>query len=624
MRVSQGLEDIQDLKWDLSDLYGGPDDPRFLHDLERSQARAGDFQVTYKGISIISLKSPDFLRALKEYESIQEEGLKPFLYASLLFAEDTQNDRYKALMQGAKEHWSLLENQLLFFRLALVGLSEGHLQTLLAHEPLKAYEHSLQFLRRFREFTRAEGEEEIINLKNMTGRSAFMTLFDEFTGSFTFRLTVEGEEKEMTGSEVLSLLYSPDRELRESTFGSFLSHHEKNGLVLTAIFNALILDHKVEDEMRGYRGPMHRTHLENEIPQATVDLMMEITEHHYCLAQEYFEIKASLLSLPKLKNTDLYAPLPGNVKKMGFNQAKALLLQSFQGFHPQFGRIAREIFEKRWIDVPARKGKYGGAFCAGLTPVLHPYLLMNFTGTLRDALTLAHEMGHAIHFYLARKQSFLNFDPPLPLAETASVFGEMVMIRALLREEKDLAARQSLLCIEVEDIIATVFRQNVLTRFEKEAHDRRRDHLLTSQEIGDLWWQANARLFGQSVEMIPEYRWGWSYISHFIHSRFYCYSYIFGELVVLALFEKFQEEGDSFLPRLLDLLESGGSGRPDDLLKQVGVDVDRADFWEKGFQVIRGLIDELKNGNVGEDRPPGRVRADIQTPSLYPTRRGDS
>jgi oligoendopeptidase F len=595
MVVFQEPEEIQDLKWDLSDLYQGPDDPHFLQDLERSRARAGEFQAAYKGISITSLKSPDFLRALKEYESIQEGGLKPFLYASLLFAEDTQNDRYKALMQGAKEHWSELENQLLFFRLALVGLSEDHLQTLLTYEPLKAYEHSLQFLRRFREFTRGEREEEIINLKNMTGRSAFMTLFDEFTGSFTFHLTVEGEEKEMTGSEMLSLLYSPDRELRERAFGSFLSHHEKNGLVLTAIFNALILDHKVEDQMRGYQGPMHRTHLENEIPQRTVDLMMEITENHYRLAQEYFEIKACLLGLPKLKNTDLYAPFPGNVKKMGFDQAKALLRKSFEGFHPQFGRIAREIFEKRWIDIPARKGKYGGAFCAGLTPSLHPYLLMNFTGTLRDVLTLAHEMGHAIHFYMARKQSFLNFDPPLPLAETASVFGEMVMTRALLQEEKDLATRQSLLCIEIEDIIATVFRQNVLTRFEKEAHDRRRDHLLTSQEIGDLWRQANARLFGESVEMIPEYRWGWSYISHFIHSRFYCYSYIFGELVVLALFEKFQEEGDSFLPHLMKLLESGGAGRPDDLLRQVGVDVNRADLWEKGFQVIRGLIDELKN-----------------------------
>ena len=220
----QEMEEIQNVKWDLADLYQGADDPRFFKDLERSRVRAGEYQARHKGIPITNLNPPDFLRALREYESIQEDGLKPFLYASLLFAEDTQDDRYKALMQGAKEQWNELENQLLFFRLALVGLSEEHLQTLLNYEPLRAYEHPLQFLRRFREFTRGEKEEEIMNLKNMTGRSAFMTLFDEFTGSFTFRLTVEGEEKEMTGSEMLSLLNSPDRELRERAFGRV---HEK-------------------------------------------------------------------------------------------------------------------------------------------------------------------------------------------------------------------------------------------------------------------------------------------------------------------------------------------------------------------------------------------------------------
>ena len=595
MPTPQDLNEVLDLKWDLSDLYPSPDDPSFFQDLEKSRKRADEFQAAYKDLPISSLDPPDFLRALKEYESIQEEGVKPFLYASLLFAEDTQSNQYKSLMQRAKEQWNELENQLLFFRLALIELPEERLQSLLTHEPLKTYEHALQFLRRFQEFTRGEKEEEILSRKNMTGRSAFTTLFDEFTGSFTFRLSVDGQEKELTGSEMLALLYSPDRDLRERAIRTFLSHHEKNELVLNAIFNALILDHRVEDEIRGYRGPMHRTHLENEIRQETFDLMMEVTESHYPLAQEYFETKACLLGLPRLKNSDLYAPLPGKPKKMGFDQAKELLVRSFHDFHPLFGKISREIFEKRWIDAQVRKGKYSGAFCAGLTPSLHPYLLMNFTGNLRDALTLAHEMGHAVHFYLARKQSLLNFDPPLTLAETASVFGEMVMTQALLQEETDLAGRQALLCAEIEDIIATVFRQNVLTRFEKEAHDHRRDHLLTSQEVCDLWWQANARLFGGSVEMIPEYRWGWSYISHFIHSRFYCYSYIFGELVVLALFEKYRQDGQSFPPHLIRLLESGGSGRPDELLKQVGLDVNRSVFWENGFKVIRGLIDELKS-----------------------------
>ena len=581
--------------WDLADLYPTPQDPSWAEDLSRGLERAKQFQSAHAKVDF-SLLSPDaFLRVLKEYESIQEEGVKPFLYASLLFSEDSQNSAYKTLLQKAKEQWNELENRLLFFRLALIGLPEDRVEEFLSHPPLRSYQHALRFLRRFRPFTRAEKEEEIFSRKNLTGRSAFTTLFDEFIGSFSFRLEVEGEEKELTGSEMLSFLYSPDRGLRERALRTFLQRHGENHLVLGSVFNALILDAQVEDVLRGYRGPMHRTHLENEILPETVDLMMEVTESHYPLAQEYFQVKACLLGLPKLKNFDLYAPLPGGTKGIPFGDARALLLQSFQDFHPLFGRIAGEFFERRWIDSPPRKGKYGGAFCSGMTPALHPYILLNYTGHLRDLLTLAHEMGHGIHFHLARGQTLMNFDPPLTLAETASVFGELVMTQALLREERDLSVRLALLAIEVEDMIATVFRQNVLTRFEQQLYQKRRERLLTSEEIGNLWCQANGRLFGDTVEMIPEYRWGWAYISYFIHSRFYCYSYIFGELVSLALYQRYEEEGPSFLNSLIRLLERGGSGSPQDLLKEAGVDIRQADFWQKGFRVIRRLIDEIKS-----------------------------
>ena len=585
----------QSATWDLTGLYQTPKDPSWADDLNRGLELARKFHAAYKGVDFSLLSPAVFFQALKEYESIQEEGVKPFLYASLLFSEDSQNNEYKTLLQKAKERWNDLETEILFFRLALIELSEEKVREVFSYPPLKSYEHALLFLRRFRAFTRTEKEEEILNRKNLTGRSAFTTLFDEFVGSFTFRLEVEGEEKELTGSEMLSLLYSPDRGLRERAFRTFLQRHRDNHLVLASVFNALILDAQVEDDLRGYRGPMHRTHLENEIPPETVDLMMEVTESHYSLAQEYFQVKACLLGLPKLKNYDLYAPLPGSRKGIALEEARALLLQSFRDFHPLFGRIAGEFFDRRWIDSPPRKGKYGGAFCSGMTPALHPYILLNYTGNLRDVLTLAHEMGHGIHFYLARRQTLMNFDAPLTLAETASVFGELVMTQALPREEQDLSVRLALLCIEIEDMIATVFRQNVLTRFEQQLYQKRRERLLTSEEIGELWWQANARLFGDSVEMIPEYRYGWAYISHFIHSRFYCYSYIFGELASLALFRKYEEEGPSFLSQLIRLLERGGSGSPHELLKEAGVDVEQTDFWQKGFRVIRQLIDELKS-----------------------------
>jgi len=581
--------------WDLTDLYAVPDDPALFSDLDRSQKAARDFQTCHQGKELALLDPPDFFLALKQYEKILEEGLKPFLYGSLLFSEDTQNPGYKSLMQKGKEYWSELENRLLFFRLALIRLPDSSLKAFLDYPPMQNYRHALEFHRRFHAFTLQEKEEEIVNRKNLTGRSAFTGLFDEFTGSFVFRFRIGGEEKELTGSEMLALLHSPDRELRERAFRTFLQHHGQNSLVLISLFNALILDHRVEDDFRGYKGPMHRTHLENEISREAVDLMMGITESHYPLAQEYFQIKACLLGLPKLKNSDIYAPLPGSHREIPWNEAKNLLLRAFGGFHPLFGQIAREFFEKQWIDAKVRKGKYGGAFCSGLTPSLHPCLLLTYTGNLRDALTLAHEMGHGIHFYLARKQTLLNFDPPLILAETASVFGEMITVQALLRDEADLEVRQALLSAEIEDIIATLFRQNVLTRFEQEIYALRRDHLLTGDEMGNLWWRENEKLFGKTVEMVPEYRWGWSYISHFIHSRFYCYSYIFGELVVLALYEKYLEEGEAFIPAFVRLLESGGSAAPAELLSRLGMDFNRPDFWERGFKVIRNLLDELKS-----------------------------
>jgi len=596
--------------WDLSDLYQAPNDPRIAQGWLNASAQAEAFQSRYRAIDIGALDPPDFLQALRDYERIQEEGIRPLLYASLLFSEDTQNAEHKALFQKAKEQWVALESALLFFRLALIQLPESRLQALLEYPPLETYRHPLQLLRRFRSFTRPEKEEEILQKKNMTGRSAFIHLFDEFTGSFIFRLEVEGQEREFTGSQILAFLHSPHRELRERAFRLFLDHHGRNQLVLTSIFNSLIHDAQVEDDLRGYRGPMDQTLLENMIPAETVEIMMGVTEAHYPLAQKYWELKARLLGLPRLKNSDLYAPLPGAQQEIDYDRAQDLLLRAFSNFHPEFGRIARQFFDQRWIDAAIRKGKYGGAFCAGMTPSLHPYLLLNFTGNLRDLMTLAHEMGHGVHFFMARKQTWMNFDPPLPLAETASVFGEMVMIQTLLEEEKDPSIRRSLLALEIDDILATVFRQNVLTRFEQEAYRLRRDHLLSPEEIGDLWQRVNRQLFGHAVEMLPEYRWGWSYISHFIHSRFYCFSYIFGELVVLALYSRYLSEGPSFLPRFIQLLESGGSGTPVELLGRMGIEIQRPDLWEMGLGMLRHLIDELQRLSPFGDTSGGIPPAD--------------
>jgi len=340
-------------------------------------------------------------------------------------------------------------------------------------------------------------------------------------------------------------------------------------------------------ELRGYESPIQPTNIGNEIPDEAVEHLMAVTEANYGLAQEYFRLKARMLGMDKLRNTDVYAPVVESERKYTFAEARDMVVASYAAYDPEFGRIVAAFFDERRVDVMPRTGKSGGAFAM-------PFLLLNYTGTLRDLATIAHEAGHGLHFILAQQQTMLNYHAPLPLAETASVFGEMLLTRELLDKESDPTVRKSLLCAKIEDIIATTFRQTVLTRFELRLHTERKNGLLSSDRIAEIWLEENGKLFGDAVEMIPAYRWGWSYISHFIHTRFYCYSYTFAELMVLALFQKYREDGDSFKPGYRCLLESGGALSPADTARLAGIDITEGDFWQKGYDFLGGLIKELK------------------------------
>jgi len=302
--------------------------------------------------------------------------------------------------------------------------------------------------------------------------------------------------------------------------------------------------------------------------------------------------------VPQLKNSDIYAPVGETSRSYTFIEAKELVLAAFREFNPAYGPIIETFFNERRIDALPRPGKGGGAFCMGMTPSLPPYVLLNFTGNLRDVATLAHELGHGLHFTLAGCQTMLNYHAPLPLAETASVFSEMLLTRYLLERETEPAVKTALLCAKIEDIIATTFRQNVLTRFEERLHLERREGLLTSNRICSLWWEENDRLYGDAVAMIEPYRWGWSYISHFIHTRFYCYSYTFAELLVLSLYRNYLREGVDFIPRYEAILKSGAALSPADTVRPAGIDLLDPGFWQKGYDFLRDLTDELR-GIVG-------------------------
>lgn len=582
--------------WNLTPLYAGPDAPAWGEDLQGARALAQAFRRDWRGRISAALTSELLATALQQYETLQKLGLKPYLYAQLLFAEDSGDDRHKALMARAREEWHEISETTLFFELDLLRLESEPFAALLRDPVLAPWHHYLQQLRAHAPYTLSEEVEAALKRKDLSGKEAFAQLFEEITSELRFRFCFPGEkdERETTGEELLALLYHPDGAVREAAFACFLQGHAEQSTVLSACFNNLLLDHGKEVELRGYPDLMTPTHLSSETEPEMVQQLMAVTEANYGLAQEFFQLKRRLLGLERMKNTDLYAPLTQEIRTVPLAEARTTVLDTFAGFSPQLAELAQSFFVEERIDLYPRPGKSGGAFCHGMEPGLAPYVLLNYTGTLRDLSTLAHELGHGVHFLLSRQQNLFHYNAPLPLAETASVFGEMLLTRHLLDCEPDRQLKIALLCAKLEEIIATTFRQNVLTRFELAAHSARGQGLLSADELGRLWWEENAKLFGDAVEMIEPYRWGWSYIGHFIHSRFYCYSYVFGELVTLALYQRYRSEGAAFVPKYFELLSNGGSRSPAELLRPCGVDLNDPAFWQGGYDLVRELLEELR------------------------------
>ncbi len=585
------------IRWNVASLYAGTDDQHLQDDLLAARSDAKKFRNSFHGqINSSAITAAQLGKALQQYEKLQLKVVKPHLYAELLFYADSSNQEHIRLMAEVREVWQAVHEETLFFELELLGLDEDVYRALVDDAMIAPYRHYLTTVRDHAPYTLSEPVEQALKRKDLSGKDAFVQLFDELTAGLRYRYRFPGEEeeRETTGEELLSLIYHSDRVVRETAFTTFLDKHAEQSLVLSSCFNNILLDHGKEAELRHYPDLMTPTHLSSETDPEMVEQLLAVTEEHYPLAQDYFELKRQLLGFDKLKNTDLYAPVTEATRKFSFAEALDLVVGSFRDFSPETADIVERLVATGRLDVAPRNGKSGGAFCMGLYPGADPYILLNFTGTLRDVSTLAHELGHAVHYVLSGEQPFFHYHAPLPLAETASVFAEMLLTRTLLDQEPDRQTRIALLCAKIEDIIATTFRQTVLTRFEQAAHARRGQGLLAADELCDLWLTENARLLGDRVEMIPSYRWGWSYISHFIHARFYCYSYVFGELLVLALYRKYRAEGAAFIPDYMDLLRAGGSVRPDVLVKGMGIDLKDPNFWALGYGLVSELIEELR------------------------------
>ena len=584
------------VRWDLNDLFSSHSDPAIDLTLNEARQRAEAFAKRFRFAMAHpeSLRQAALLEALKELESLYEALGRVGSYAGLLYAADTANPEYQDLEQRVEQRSTEIRNLLLFFELDWLRLDDAIAQRFIDSPDLKPYRHYLASLRRYRPHTLSEPEEKVINEKDNTGRNAFGRLFSEITSTLTFSLEKDGLTEELNLSQILSLLHDPERELRRRAMDTVYKTLGQHGQVLTFIYDTLVQDHLTMDRLRDYPHPMLQRHLANEIDAEAVKTMMATTEKNYGLAHDYFRLKANLLQLPRLALYDQYAPVGKEVRPFAYSQATNVILEAFGAFDPRFRQLASEFFAKNWIDAEIRKGKRGGAFCASPSPQLHPYILCNYDDNLRDVMTVAHELGHGLHGSLSRKQSYFNYDTPLTTAETASVFGEMLVFDYLLEQQTDPQGRIALLAGKIEDIFATVFRQNVLTRFEELVFAARKNKRLTPEAIGNLWLEANVQYYGEAVEVPEGYRWGWSYIPHFIHSRFYCYSYVFGQLLVLALYRMYKDDGKSFVPKYLALLEAGGSDTPEALLKPLGVDIHNEEFWQKGFDEIKTLVAKLQ------------------------------
>jgi oligoendopeptidase F len=584
------------ITWDLSDLYAAHDDPNIEATLKDCRARAEKFAEQFRPLlqNPKTLTAATVLQALKDLEIIYEALGRVGSYAGLVYAADTAKPEYQDLEQRVEQRSTEIRNLLLFFELEWLKFDDEVANRIMPDPSLAAYNHYLASLRRYRLHTLTEPEEKILNERDNTGRNAFGRLFSEVTSSLAFTLERNGKKEELNLSQILSLLHDPDRGLRQRAMETLYQELSQHGQVLTFVYDTLIQDNLTVDRLRRYPNPLAQRHLSNEIDGEAVRMMMAVTEENYGLAHDYFGLKAKLLELPRLALYDQYAPVGKEATPFPYGQAQQVILEAFEAFDPRFRQIAAEFFAKNWIDAEIRKGKRGGAFCASPSPQLHPYVLCNYDDSLRDVMTVAHELGHGLHGCLSRKQNYFNYDTPLTTAETASVFAEMLVFDHMLAQQTDPQVQVALLAGKIEDIFATVFRQNVLTRFEELAFSARKENRLTPEKLGSLWLEANGKYYGDAVDIPEGYRWGWSYIPHFIHSRFYCYSYVFGQLLVLALYRMYKDEGKTFVPKYLALLEAGGSDSPEALLKPLGVNIHDATFWQKGFEEIRRLVANLK------------------------------
>ena len=583
------------MDWNLKDLYKSVDSKEINSDFTKLDLRSKKFNKKYRN-RISDSSSPKLIfESLVEIEKIYEGLGKISSYASLLFAADTNNEKYSKFYQNVSERTSDIRKNLIFYFLSWNKISEKRAKEIYSSPALNKYSHLLKSERKYKNFMLTEPEEKILDKKSITSSRAFNRLFDQTLNNLEFEMKFKNKATILTETEVLSLLYDKDRKIRISASESLTKGLKSERKLLTFVFNQILTDSKITNEIRGHKTPMSSRNLSNEISQKTVQALIDTCNKYNKVPIRYYKLKSKILKIKNFTDYDRYAPLGQSNRKFSFADAKKIVLDSFNEFSPQMGKVAKLFFDNNWIDYKLRKGKRGGAFSHSCVPSVHPYILMNFTGKIRDVMTLAHELGHGIHQYLSRKNGYFQQNTPLTTAETASVFAEMLVFTKLLENETDKKEKLYLICSKLEDIFATVFRQIVMTNFELDVHTKcKKTGELSADDFDKAWTKANSRMFGRSIKISDNYKSWWMYIPHFIHSPFYCYSYSFGELLVHGLFAKYQEDNKGFVKKYIELLSSGSTNSPETLVKKTGLDITKGDFWESSMYLMNGLLKEAE------------------------------
>ncbi len=584
-------------RWNLSDLFTGIDDPKIDETLTKQLARAKRFNKLYRNTMTKIRKAEEITTILKEYESILQEASKPEIYGSLVHAADSKNPKHGALLQKTEQSGMEIGKECLFLELELAQIDEKTMQRWIRDPVLARYRHYLEKELLWKSHRLSEPEERLIKDLSLTGRSAFTRLYEEELSHHIYRF--QNDKKEYNQEQLLDRLHHPKQSERKRAAEAYTVGLRDQLRRLTFVTNTLLQEKKTIDRYRSFTSPEASRHLANEIDQVTVDAMIGAVTERFDIVQDFYRFKRTLLKLPKLYDYDRYAPISTKEHSVSFPQAKTIILDAFTRFSPRFAKLAQAFFDHGWIDAPQIPGKRGGAFCMFVTPDLHPYVFVNFSGNVKQVLTLAHELGHGVHASLAGKQNLLHFDMPLTLAETASVFAEMITFDAMKAQITDPKARLALISQKIEEIFATVFRQTAMYRFEQDLHaTSRKQGELTSEEVGALWRKHQTEMFGTSVTLTKNYDIWWSYISHFIHTPFYVYAYAFGELLTLSLFAEYKKRGASMVADYLAFLEAGGSKGPDELLKPFGINLRDKQFWRGGIKLIEAMVQEAKDLNA--------------------------